>query len=309
MEICKICKEKFEYTAAFTRHLKKEHATNPKQYYGKYYPKKDLLTGELIEFKDKEEYFLLPFASRGNLRKWLKKTDDEEAARKVILDFYRHRIEKKGLLNSMSQVELKSLNFAPKELIYRFFRTDWELVHKLNVKERFHVSVKNRPNVKPNIQIAIDSRENTPLTFDNYETTNTKLDYGDYVPLGDNFHNIFFERKSDSDFVSSLGKGFPRIKEEIERAAQFDAYIVFIVERPLSVMLNFQFTYLKRFVKATPAFIFNNVRTLMQENDNVQFLFLKDREECEKAILATSSLGEKAKNIDLQYAYDRGNLI
>ena len=309
MENCRICKEKFEYLAAFSRHLKKEHGLSKEKYYEKHFPKQDLLTGEKIQFKDRDEYFLLPFASRGNLRKWAKKTEDIDRGQKIILDYYKHRKWKKDMANSLSQVELKSLNFLYKEQIYRFFRTDWDLVHQLNLKERFHIHLQDKVKINKGIEIAVDSRENTPLDFNENEKTNTKLDYGDYVPLGDNFHNIFFERKSDADFVSSLGKSVERIKEEVKRAAEFNAYIVFIVERPLKVMLNFQYTYLKRFVKATPAFVFNNVRELMQENDNVQFLFLEDREECERAILAISSLGGEAKVIDLQYAYDMGRLI
>ena len=47
------------------------------EYYETYFAKKDLLTGEVIPFKDIKTYFKVDFLNKNNLNKWAKKNPQE----------------------------------------------------------------------------------------------------------------------------------------------------------------------------------------------------------------------------------------
>jgi len=81
--------------------------------------------------------------------------------------------------------------------------------------------------------------------------------------------------------------------------------LVVLVEEKLSNALSFQYLpYISKKIKATPDFIFHNVRTLVQEYDNLQFLFVDGRKEMKRIIEAIFSSKCFYKKIDLQLAYD-----
>jgi hypothetical protein len=59
---CKFCNKDFDNDKSLHAHLK-SHKISVSDYYQHYYPRKDLLTGELIEFKNKDQYFESDFNS------------------------------------------------------------------------------------------------------------------------------------------------------------------------------------------------------------------------------------------------------
>ena len=133
------------------------------------------------------------------------------------------------------------------------------------------------------------------------------MKFGDYC-LNDKekTNNTYIERKSVPDLIGTLSSGLERFKNEINRAAEEDAYMVILVERKLEDCLAFnrlKHVY-KKNTRVTPDFIFHNVRDLIQEFSHIQFLFVNGRDECiriVKKLLLSDVLDEKH---DLQLAYD-----
>ena len=76
--VCKIDGEKFETEKQLHMHLRK-HKMRMAEYYQKYYPRRDLLTGDLIKFKNKAHYFANYFNSRPNMKKYLESASQEDA--------------------------------------------------------------------------------------------------------------------------------------------------------------------------------------------------------------------------------------
>ena len=90
---CKIDGEKFETEKALHMHLRK-HKMRMAEYYQKYYPRRDLLTGELIKFKNKAHYFANYFNSRPNMKKYLESASEEDA-RKFCVQVIKDRMERR----------------------------------------------------------------------------------------------------------------------------------------------------------------------------------------------------------------------
>lgn len=69
--------------------------------------------------------------------------------------------------------------------------------------------------------------------------------------------------------------------------------------------LSFQYLpHISKKIKATPEFIFHNVRSLIQDYNNLQFLFVDGREEIKRTIEAILASKCFYKKVDLQLAYD-----
>lgn len=88
------------------------------------------------------------------------------------------------------------------------------------------------------IAITIDTREQTPLHFDECFVAATRgtLRTGDYAVTGD--AGFAVERKSLDDFVGTVGKGWARFQREVYRAkdAGFPSFPI-IVEARLTDLL------------------------------------------------------------------------
>ena len=78
-----------------------------------------------------------------------------------------------------------------------------------------------------------------------------------------------------------------------------------MVEETLQNALSFQYLpHISKKIKATPEYIFHNVRELLQSYDNLQFLFVDGRKEMTRLIEAIFASKCFYKKIDLQLAYD-----
>ena len=118
--------------------------------------------------------------------------------------------------------------------------------------------------------------------------------------------NCYIERKSLADFISTLSTlNYERFCREIERAGEQDANLIILVEESLSKALSFPFLpHISKKIKATPEFVFHNVRQLIQEYPSIQFLFVKGMQESSRLIQRIFICGGMHKEIDLQLAYD-----
>jgi len=304
--ICKIDGKEFKDEKSLHLALR-SYGLNKEKYYHKYYPKKDLLTGETINFKSKEQYLNSDFNDKNNMKKWLKEQSPEKA-KEYCEDILIKRKKEKNLIYSPSQIELRTI-MSPSIIFYnKIFNDYYDLCSKIGLENKFihpqNIShqFKNKLTIKDTIYV--DTREQNWLKF-NIPFEIKTLPYGDYTCSNDNC-NCYIERKSLSDFISTLSTGnIDRFNKEILKTKKDGAYLIVIIEEKLSNALSFQYLpHISKKIKATPEFIFHNVRNLVQEYDNLQFLFVDGREEMKRVIESIFTSKCFYKKIDLQLAYD-----
>jgi hypothetical protein len=304
--ICKVDGKEFKDEKSLHLALK-GYGLNKVKYYQKYYERRDLLTNELINFKTKEQYLNSDFNDKNNMKKWLKNQPIQQA-QDYCKELLIKRKQNKKLIYSPTQVELRTI-MAPSILFYNKIFEDYyslcsciglenKFIHPKNISNQF----KNKLTTKDTIYI--DTREQSWLKF-NVPFEIKTLSFGDYSCSNDNC-SCFIERKSLSDFISTLSiKNYDRFKNEIEKAKKNNAYVIVMVEESLTNALSFQYLpHISKKIKATPEYIFHNVRELLQNYDNLQFLFVDGRSEMTRLIESIFASKCFYKKIDLQLAYD-----
>lgn len=306
---CLICEKEFPTEACLHKHIK-AHKILLITYFQKYYARYDKFDGSIIKFKNKEQYFSTDFNSRENFRQWVIKTDKSivRAYCKMVLE---QRIAKKKLIWTPTQVELRSANMPPIQCYNNLYGNYYALCEELGLKNR----MKDPENFRitshfNNYVICIDSREQQPLSFTKPAIVHG-LKYADYAAqINKTICPCRVERKSIQDFVGTFSGGFKRFQRELIRAKADNSYIVVIVEESLNNALRFNElpkVYRKN-TCITPEFVFHNVRDLMQEFDNIQFLFVRTREESSKMIEKIFDSDGQYTQVDLQNLLDN-NLI
>tara|TARA_B100000676_G_C18006289_1_gene803960 strand:+ start:105 stop:1037 length:933 start_codon:yes stop_codon:yes gene_type:complete len=304
---CKICGKEFESDKQLHSHLK-AHKMRVVEYYQTQFPRYDLHTGEIIKFKNKEQYFETDFNSRTSLRMWLKGQPEKDRI-DYLTNLIKERKNKKDLVYTPSQVELRS-TVIPSIVFYQKYLDYYKVCKKLGLKNKY----KNASSIalgseykNKDYKIYIDTREQTPLKID-YPTEIKCLKFGDYTLSNKDLTcNCYIERKSLADFISTISvMNLERFKREIERAGEADANLIILVEDTLSHALSFNhLPYISKKIRATPEFIFKNVRDLIQEYPHIQFLFVNGRKESVRVMKKIFFSNCLYKDIDLQLAYDR----
>ncbi len=304
---CVICKEDFQDDRSLHAHLK-AHELRMAEYYQTHFPKYDLFDGSIIKFKSKEQYLSTEFNSVSNLRRWLE-TKPREEVKAYCENLLTKRKEKKNLVYSPSQVELRSLKFPGINFYNNTFGNYYELCKRLGFKNKFFVTdglIYGSRYDTSSDSILVDTREQTPLKFKR-PITLTTLNFGDYAFSDQNATcNCHIERKSLSDFLGTLTGGFERFEREIIRAKEAQAYLVVLIEESLGNALKFNSLphVFKKGTKITPDFVFRRVRDLIQKYDHIQFLFVDNRAEAVSAMEKIFTCGCGYKKVDLQYMYD-----
>lgn len=303
MNCCKICNECFEAESSFHRHFFRAHKITVKEYYQEYYPRRDKYDGKLLPFRNKQHYFETEFATKGNFVKWLTKKASRDEAQEYVLRLLNERREAKDLTHAPCQVTARSTSLPSIIYFDKIFDSYEEAAERAGLQVQYKEDVLILRKKCDNFTIGIDTREQKPLKF-NCRTVSFKCDVGDYTALSDYHSNVFIDRKSPPDFIQSFTKGLERFENEILRAKDLDSYLIVLIEYPLSSMLVFDRTYLKRFTKVSPSYLFRNVRYILEKYNNIQFLFVKDRREASEYVEKLLLAGESVKNVDLQLAYD-----
>lgn len=312
---CAVCGKEFETDRQLHAHLK-VHKLRMVEYYQKYFTRLDRYDGKVIKFKNKEQYFNTDFNSRTNLRMWLKNATTSEV-KSYCKEILVKRKDKKNLIYTPCQSELRSLVFPPIQYYNQIFGDYYKLCSELGFKnkhENFNeISVSSQWQ-KPEYEILIDTREQRPLKFKR-NVKLMKLDYGDYAfSSSEASCKAFVERKAVGDFIATISSGYERFLREIERSVKDDASLIIVIEQKLSSVLYFNHQRKKHGgrvyskVKATPDFIFNRVRALSQKFPTIQFLFVDGKKESARIIEKIFTSECIYKKIDLQLAYDMGKL-
>ena len=306
---CKVCGQEFETERKLHSHLKK-HDLRVAAYYQQYYPRYDLHDGKIIKFKSKDYYFNTEFNTRTNQLKWLDGLSDDEA-KKYLKKLLLERKEKKGLIYSPCQVELRSTSI-PSVISYEKKIGDYySFCKSIGFKNKYqnidNVIVGSSHLENKDLKVYIDTREQLPLKF-TIPAESKGLKFGDYA-LSDKTLtcNCYIERKSLADFISTISvQNYDRFCREIERAAENDANLIIVVEESLTNALSFPFLpHISKKIRVTPEFIFHQVRDMIQKYDHIQFLFVKGRKESVRVIEKIFFSDCVYKKIDLQLAYDK----
>jgi hypothetical protein len=298
--ICFICKKEIQKG----NHFWKEHRLKESVYYEKYFPKFCKQTGEKLVFKNVDNYFSNDFKGKREMAQWFKSYPDE--AKLYAVELLKQRKEKKNLIYSPSQVELRSIMCPSMIWFKKNFQGYNLLCEDLGLKTRFDLENETPQFNEIDGTILIDSREQKPLKFKS-PTKTIGLRYGDYA-LEPNRFKIHIERKNLSDFVSTFGVGFDRFCREVNRAKKDRAYLIILVESTLNDALHFNYLPQTKYCKTNPDFVFHNVRDLLQRFSNVQFLFCDGRKEMAELVKKIFGMKRHPKHFDLQFLKDTKQL-
>lgn len=298
MITCKICSEEFESEKKLHMHLR-SHKITLAEYYTRYYPRNNMLTGEPLPFKNKEQYFDRDFANRKQLLDWCSTTSDAQV-KEYILELLDRRIKRKELKFGPSHLELKTSDMPTVDLYQKHFGSYSKACELVGIKPLFNARLPDEWHnpVPENVKIFIDTREQQPLTFDNSESL--KLDFGDYAVGKEHYDYTYVDRKSETDFKSTLSKNsLNRFRAELQRTKDFDSYLFVVTETDMSTMEK-----RNRWSPHTSnmKYIYHNMRVLAHDfAGNCQFVFTGSREQSENLIPKILTLGKKLWNVDLQY--------
>jgi hypothetical protein len=261
-----------------------------------------LLTGELIEFKNKEFYTHTLFNSRANLVEYLKKHKDPS----VIRDAIALRRVAKNLIFAPSTVEART-SILPSPVLVKRLGLDYNrLCVEAGLKPRYSYEAVLETDESP-MDVLVDTREQKPLKLKAKSCTVSKLDFGDYT-TSSHFKGIFVERKSLPDLCGTMSAGFERFQKELSRAKDMSSYIVVCVESNLNSLSQVGKLPGTTHIKASPDFLGVRIRSLCQQFDNVQFLFVDGRVQMTEIVEKVLRLTNDVKTIDLQYMYDSKQL-
>lgn len=314
---CLECSKSFDTEAGLHIHAASQHGSL-QAYYHKHFPRYCKLTGELLYFKDKASYMLADFASRSNQIQWLR-TADRTAVKQYVMQYWEARKLRKSLIYAPSQIEMRSLDMPGKKTLNDLFGDYNAVFDALGLKRRFEQDFFVLPLADISKQmIIVDTREQQPLEFA-HRTRSTTLRFGDYR-LSNNkvSDSCYIERKSVMDFHGSVCKGFERFEREVGRALSAGAYLIVLVEGTLNDVRSFSSSGFfnkplsearqKRSITSASS-VFSKMRELLQlYPENLQFLFVNDRQTAAQVIERLFASSGEFKKVDLQYAYDTGNL-
>lgn len=301
--ICQICQQDFSDFKTLHKHLRKEKIT-VEDYYKKFFPRKDLFTGQLISFKDHESYLSSNFETRANLSAWFRANWKTDEAKQMAVSIISERVKSKKLEFAPSQVELRTIKAPSITGIEKMFGSYHWFCGDAKLKPRFNYALELSP-VESNMEILIDTREQAPLEFG--ISKKTKLDTGDYTAGKGHYCDIYIERKSIEDFFSTFfnTKNYERFRREAQRAKEVGFYLFVLVEESLDKCLSFTSPH-SNFKELAPH-TFKHVRDLMTEYD-MQFAFCRNRAHMKDVILKILSQGDNAKLFDFQYLIDSGKI-
>jgi hypothetical protein len=306
---CKICNiENPELS-----HFWKVHKIKELDYYLKYFPKTDKLTGEVLAFKDRDSYLLNNFTNKNNFKKWLK-LQSLEVRRDYLRQLLLNRKDLKKWFYTPTQVELRS---CPEMAGIKTFNENFpegydKICYDVGYKSRGFTELGKEMLLKyirdlRGNPILVDSREQSILDFGNKEINISTLPVGDYTVKNDNY-NIYIERKSTNDLISTFGpKNFKRFSNELQRAKEMGEYIILLVENDFNTVLGFDHSpFFSKHTQMTSVYLFHQIRVLLQKFPNWQIAFCRNRTEMKESILKIFKTGPYWKTHDLQLGMDLG---
>ncbi len=301
LNTCVFCGTKFPEN----KHYYACHGTTLEKYFIANFPKHSLVTKRQLPFKNIESYYFHDVLNKEELKTYLNSLNDDDK-RAYCVTLLKKRLEIKGQSALPGQIETRSLLMPSVKYYDQLFENGYyALGESLGFTNRFRKLDGALQTVNHQLSMLIDTREQHVLKFKSFRRKIQKLDYGDYRLETIEYGNAAVERKNITDFISSFGKNLDRLEKEIDRAISDNGYLYILVEESLQNALKFNtLPYVSRKIKATPDFLFYNVRKIMQLYSNVQFVFVKNRADMEKFIPFVLVNHNVLRSIDLQLYYD-----
>lgn len=310
--VCAECGKEFKSDSALHKHIKMHNLTVP-EYYTKHYPRRNALTQELLPFKNKFDYFNKDFSTRAQMIKWCKESNEKELVKEYILKQLRLRVEKHELKYAPNHLEIEINKLPPIDVYKDNFGGYGQACKELGLEPIYNKGInknllKEDSNIKE-VEIHIDTREQKPLFFKN--SRSNKLDFGDYTMGGSNYSYTYVDRKSESDFKGTMGVGFKRFTNELQRAKDFNAYLYVVIEKSLPQIIKNN-AYLKKYKMKGASnmdYILHNMRVLTHQfKGHCQFVFTDSRQSSELLIPNLLYYGKELWNVDIQYLLDHYDL-
>ena len=298
---CKECDQEFESLKSLHAHIKK-HNLILGDYYVKHFQRRNKLNGNLLQFKNYEDYFDKDFTNRSQMIEWCR-TADKEEVKEYILCCLKKRIEKKKLKYAPNTIELFTADLPPMPLYKQLFGSYSKACELCGAEPMFKSPLpKEFDNDYRDFKIYVDTREQQPLSFNN--SSSLKLDVGDYAVNGDEYDYTYVDRKSFADFCSTMTVGFERFGRELERCRSLGCYLFIVVECDLYKMAKLNAFSPKRY---NLNYVFHNMKELQHEyRDCCQFVFSGNRSSSILLIPKLLICGQKLWNTDMQYFLDEG---
>lgn len=298
---CLECSKEFNNERSLHLHLK-IHGGQSK-YYQKHFPRKDLLTNELIKFKNKNDYLDSYFNSEENMLNYLNSSPNEYC-RSVIEKIIKSHCLKKSINFLPSSLYLQLAELPRLDFIIKNYENCKDFCKELDLNQIYDKRLPSTFNsdIPEDFQILIDTREQIPFKFKN--SISSKLDFGDYTCSGDYYSKTFVDRKSLTDFKGTFGVGYERFKNEVRRAKSFNSFLFIVVESSIEEIKK-QNESTK--FKTNISYAFHNVRELLRDYpDTVQFAFCSDRNYAKKITEKILFAGSSIWQTDIQYYLDHG---
>ena len=299
---CKECGQAFKSERALHAHLKKHNMTVA-EYYTTFYPRYNKLTGEPLPFKNKADYFSDYFSTYQQMIKWCNASDPIEV-KEYLGQRLKDRIELKSLEYGPSHLDMRTKKLPPITFYKKIYGSYSKACEEAGVEPLYNKALPPEfwePNKEiEDLNIFIDTREQQPLEFNN--STEMKLDFGDYTIGGDHYDYTYVDRKSESDFKGTMGVGFDRFKKEIERCREFNSYLYIVIESDIKKIYK---NNIFGPHKSNLAYIFVNMRNLIKDYPRrCQFIFTGSREKSIELIPKLLYHGKRLWQVDLQYYID-----
>ena len=106
------------------------------EYYQTHEPRYDLLTGELINFKNKDYYFSNDFNNKISMKKWLKE-QTPDAQKDYLKKLLSQRKEKHNLIYAPTEVELRSITSPPIPYYHSLFSDYYKLCGEIGFRKKY----------------------------------------------------------------------------------------------------------------------------------------------------------------------------
>lgn len=285
--------------------LLKRFRIKQEAYWHEFLPRRNRLTGDLIPYKDYDQYMTQEFATKHELKTWIKMRPDE--AREWAIDWLKARKTEKNLVYAPSQAELRTL-MCPSMPYYDSIGGYYEITRALGYLDRYGAAPLTFAALPADATIICDSREQNPLKLA-APTVVAKVDAGDYALAAPYDQGIYIERKSLADFAGTMSKGNARFRRELDRARTKGHYIVMLVESSITDAQGLNHLPQTRHVKASASFILKQMRDLLADYPlTLQVVFVDGRIEAAQKALRILMLGQQVKTVDLQDRYEKGEL-
>lgn len=297
---CKECNQDFESLRSLHAHIKK-HKMFLGDYYVKHYARKNKLTGELLPFKNYDEYFGKDFSQPGQLAEWCEKADGKEV-KEYIGKLLNQRITEKDLNYGPTELEMLSAGLPSIDLYKKYFGSYTYACEACDVKPLLDRKLpKSFFDDYSNTKILIDTREQQPLSFNKSESY--KLDVGDYGATSENYDYTYVDRKSFGDFCSTVTVGYSRFCKELERCKALGCYLFVVMEFPFEEIQEYNY---KSYKKYKIDYVFHNVREMQKQyGDCCQFVFSGSREMSELIIPKILVMGKQIWKTDVNYFWSK----